>query len=108
MKTVFDWDNFDSKQKRVLQELVKCVLQSLKNNGINDDELLKSLMEDIVFGICGIIDGSWSTTLNEEELIPVLGFVSSKPTQEILLSDSRYPGSWMHELAFGAIEDLLD
>lgn len=104
MNVTIDSERFDELQLRVLRELVTAIRDGLREAGITEEQALYEATGNLSFAVAAIIDGSRQMDLDGEPVLPFLGFAVERNGEELIAAEG---GSWMHEYAFGVVDDVL-
>ena len=104
MNITIDTDRFDALQIRLLEEIIRVSRDSLRHAGVTDDGALHEATGSLAFAIACIVDGSTVMELDGEPVLPVLKFASERNGSALVGADG---GSWMHEYAFGLLDDVF-
>ena len=102
MQIKIDRDEFDKRQRAVIQEIACNVKDLLQEMGLGDD---RGLVESLVFDISAILDGSRVMELDGKPLLPFLTFADEREPKQLLAAEG---GSWMHEICGGVVEEMFE
>jgi hypothetical protein len=105
MKIVFDDGDADYEdyEARLVEEIVSSVRSALQAAGIGGARL-RDLVSEIAFDVGAIVDGSTSMSIDDEQLVPILGFAQGRMRDRLLLATGG-GGSSLHEFVSGIVED---
>jgi signal recognition particle GTPase len=101
MNLIYDHDNFEKLQDKIIKEIANSIKNQLLNNNISI-EVAKEITADTTFEIAAIIDGSLIMELEGKKVEPILTF---KNNDEELIWDKG--SSWMHEVVYGWVYNLF-
>lgn len=104
MRQLYNTRMYEEREIRVVEELVRSIRDALAAGGI-EGVALRSLTGDISFSVAAIIDGSAHMDLNDDHLVPVLGFAEGRIRDRLLVPNEG--GSSLHGLVPGYIEHNL-
>lgn len=104
MQISIDTDKFDELQIRLLEEIIRSVASGLKEAGISDESALSEATGNIAFAIGAIIDGSRVMEFDGQPVVPILTFAKARGGSDLVAAEG---GSWMHEYAFSAVDEVL-
>jgi hypothetical protein len=102
MRVKKDRDEFDKRQKALIQEVAFSVKERLQEMGLGGD---RDLVEGLVFDVSAILDGSREMELDGRPLLPFLTFADDRDPEELLAVES---GSWMHEICGRVVEEMFE
>ena len=105
MKIVFDEVDagYEECEVRLMEEVVTSVRSALERSGISG-ALLRELVSEIAFDVGAIVDGAASMSIDDDHLVPILGFAQGRMRDRLLLA-SGGGGSSLHEFVPGIVED---
>jgi hypothetical protein len=84
----------------LMTQLVAVTIAVLEQYGLFTREQNRDITSDLLFGICGILDGSaYPGRLNDEEIMPFVGFCLDAEAEQMLISRSG-----MH----ASVQEILD
>ena len=107
MNTKEDNKNYGIYHEGILRGLFTSVNASLKEaNEMEDakigEEYLEGIVENIVFGVAAVIDGSTVMEFEEKEIHPHLTFKKSQGSDTLIINDK---GSYLHEMVMGYLDE---
>lgn len=97
MNIIDDMNKYDSYQMVFLKHLAEGIKRNIARH-IQDEVLAKEIAEHVVFSVCCDIDGSTPMSLDGQPFIPSLHFEIDEET-------ALCGPSWMHEYAFGFVDE---
>ena len=105
MKIVFDEGDADYEEceARLMEGVVSSIRSALERAGISGARL-RELVSEIAFDVGAIVDGSAPISVDDDYLVPILGFAQGRMRDRLLLP-SGGGGSSMHEFVPGIVED---
>ncbi|MTW03233.1 hypothetical protein [Pseudoduganella ginsengisoli] len=92
---------YEEREMRMVDEIVRTIKDALTAGGV-EGAALRALTEEISFSMAAIIDGSAYMELNDDHLVPVLGFAEGRMRDRLLVPLEG--GSSLHGLVPGYIE----
>src|SRR5690349_12527048 len=98
MKHFHDQQAYERREMRVAEEIVRSIMVPLRHAGWQGDKL-KALTEDIASSVASVIDGAAHMDLDDDHLVPILGFAEGRMRDRLLLPDGG-GGSSVHEYVF--------
>ncbi|HVU15606.1 MAG TPA: hypothetical protein VHD32_01680 [Candidatus Didemnitutus sp.] len=102
-RVTIDPTKFDPLQICVLDAIAADIKSGLEEAGLKGAKL-QGLTENLTFAVAAVVDGSRVMQLDGEWVTPVLTFAADEKGDRLIGADG---GSWMHEYAFGAAEQLF-
>jgi len=97
-----DRQEFDKRQNQLIRELAYSFKRTLGKMGLGDD---RDLLENLVWDVAAIVDGSRDMKLEGKPLIPCLTFAEKRGGTDLIGTKG---GSWMHEICSGVIEEMFE
>lgn len=104
MELHIDSDAFDEHQMELLYHVAAEIRDALVAAGLHGEKLQKTT-EDLTFGISAIFDGDRLLEFEGKLLRPVVTFAMDDAGSKLLAAEG---GSWMHEYAVGAAEQVCE
>lgn len=104
MRKFHNGQMYEEREMRMVEEFVHSIKGALVDGGIQD-AALKTLTENIAFSVTSIVDGSTHMPLNEDHLVPILGFAEGRMRDRLLVPLEG--GSSLHGLVPGYIDDAF-
>jgi hypothetical protein len=102
MNIVEDQSLFDDKQEEFITELVRTVKHTLKQQGLDDQDVY-DLTGSLVFNVSALIDGS---ATSGELKNPTVSYLAFREKEETLNSIITSPiGSYLHEISEGFVDN---
>ena len=105
MNIVNNEDKYDSNQEVMLENLVASFKRILEQNDV-DEEMIYSIVGDLAFDACAILDGSAVMGSEESPVIPFLAFCKNEEEKETLIVNES--GSYMHEITYGIVDKVFE
>jgi len=105
MRQFYDQEAYEAREMRLVQEIVRCTKQALAEAGLTGEKL-KSATEDIASSVASAIDGSTHMDLEDDHLVPILGFAEGRMRDRLLVPESG--GSSLYEYVFGILREYFD
>lgn len=99
-----DSDAFDEHQMELLYHVAAEIRDGLVAAGLHGEKLQKTT-EDLTFGIAALFDGGRLLEFEGKLLRPFLTFAMDDGATKLLAAEG---GSWMHEYAVGAAEQVCE
>lgn len=104
MNITIDTDRFDALQIRLLEEIIRVARDGLRDAGVTDEDKLHEATGNLAFAIACVVDGSTVMDLDGDPVLPVLTFAGERHGSDLVGAEG---GSWMHEYAFGLLDDVF-
>ena len=108
MKIKEDSSSFDVLHEGLLRGLFASVYTTLKEENETgsaqiSEENLEGIVENIVFGVAAVIDGSAGMEYESKEIHPYITFKESRESDTLIVNDV---GSYLHEMVMGYLDEL--
>jgi hypothetical protein len=100
MRRIRDTAAYENLQGAVATALVETIRADLSEAGLTGGKL-KAAVESIAFSVAAIYDGSAHVSIDDDHVVPVLGFAIGRMRDRLLLPDQG--GSSVHEFVPSAI-----
>lgn len=104
MRKLHNGQMYAEREMRMVEEFVRSIKEALIEGGVQGTEL-KSLTENIAYSVASIVDGSTHMPLNDDHLVPILGFAEGRMRDRLLVPQEG--GSSLHGLVPGYIDDAF-
>ena len=103
MKINFDEDEFDTRQHKLIEMIIRSIINEAKVY-IDDPSDLAQLTDNIAFSISTMLDGSENMEVDSKLLKPFLAFSLDDDNKNIVAAED---GSWMHEYVMGFADEII-
>lgn len=104
MRQWHNYQMYEEREMRLVEEIVRSIKDALVEGGVQDASL-RGLTESIAFSVASIIDGSCHMPVNDDHLVPVLGFAEGRMRNRLLVPSEG--GSSLHGFVPGYIEEAF-
>ena len=102
MNIRIDHEEFGKRQIALIRLIAHDVRSRLEKMGLGDDQ---ELVENLVFDIAAILDGSRDVKSDGELLRPFVTFADDRKGERLLAVEG---GSWLHEICSGIVEKMFE
>lgn len=96
-----DRNEFEKRQTKLIQEIASSFESRFEEAGLGRDQ---ELLENLVWDIAAILDGSREMKLDGKLLLPFLTFAEKRGGGELVATKG---GSWMHEICGGVVDEMF-
>lgn len=96
-----DRSEFERRQAKLIRELAQSFKSRLEAMGLGDD---RELLENLVWEVAAILDGSRDMRLDGKLLLPFLTFAEKRGGEHLIAARG---GSWMHEVCGDVFQEMF-
>jgi hypothetical protein len=102
MRKIHDEAKYEQLQLAMAEALVDSVLEELRTAGLSGEKLREAVL-NVSFSVAAIIDGSAHVEVEDDHLVPVLGFAIGRMRDRLLIPHEG-GSSELHEFVPGIVD----